>query len=369
MDFSYEQDQADLLDVVDRFVSSISSQSQRDGGPSGPDWQKAWSRMAEVGLFGLAIDEGFGGSGSTDLTALLATASIGKVLLADAYTEHAVICKSLLHTLSNSDQWERLAPQTSSGQARFCLAAIDGDVPTRAYRDQSGWVLTGTKRSVFTFRGVDHLLISAAIDGESPPYQCAIFIVPSAALGVSGTSIELIDGSLMTDFELVDVCVPDVHRLGSAGNADEAVQSSARVGLVAMCLESAGILEKILAMTIDYVQVRRQFGKRLADFQVLQHRLADLAMTVEQTRSLGEWAAMAVTQCDGPEGARAAAMAAEFTRKQVLLMSEASVQMHGAIGMTDEFPLSRYVRRLVVLAARMAASASLIESRNKFETQ
>lgn len=312
------------------------------GDPRGFD-PATFAAMAEMGWAGIIIPERFGGSDFGWLSLGLVLEETGKTLTASPLAASALAAAALVLGDSEAAKSAWL-PQLASASATATLAIDEGprhdpaNIATTATRTADGWSITGTKAFVHEAHGAD-LFVVAAQDGDG----IALFAVPANATGVTLATRHLTDSRSHAQLTLADVAVAGDARIGGAAVCD-AVLDRARIIAAA---EMLGMAEHSFQITLDYLKQRVQFGQILATFQALQHRMAELYTRIELLRSAVEAALAAI---DGGGDVPAMASLAKATANDTLhLVSREVIQLHGGIGMTDEYDIGFYIKRARVL--------------------
>jgi alkylation response protein AidB-like acyl-CoA dehydrogenase len=312
------------------------------GDPRGFD-PATFAAMAEMGWAGIIIPEAFGGSDFGWLSLGLVLEETGKTLTASPLAASALAATALVMGEGEAAKAAWL-PRLASADAIGTLAIDEGPrhdpqaITTTATRTGTGWSISGIKAFVHDAHGAD-LLIVAAHDGEG----VALFAVPADAAGVTLSSRKLTDSRSHAQLTLADVALAGDARIGGAAVCD-AVLDRARIIAAA---EMLGMAEHSFQITLDYLKQRIQFGQILATFQALQHRMAALYTQIELLRSAVEAALAAL---DGGGDVPALASLAKATANDVLhLVSREVIQLHGGIGMTDEYDIGFYIKRARVL--------------------
>ena len=303
----------------------------------------AFAAMAEMGWAGIIIPERFGGSDFGWLSLGLVVEETAKTLTPSPLAASALAAAALVLGDSETAKATWL-PRLASAAAVGTLAIDEGprhdpvQIATTATRTGTGWSISGTKAFVHEAHGAD-LLIVAAHDGDG----IALFAVPTDAAGVTLATRHLTDSRSHAEVTLSDVMVTADARIGGGGVCD-AVLDGARIITAA---EMLGMAEHSFQVTLDYLKQRVQFGQILATFQALQHRMAELYTRIELLRAAVEAALAAL---DGGGDVPALASLAKATANDVLhLVSREVIQLHGGIGMTDEYDIGFYIKRARVL--------------------
>ena len=220
---------------------------------------------------------------------------------------------------------------------------------TRARREGDGYVIDGAK-SVVPLGGAAQLLVSVRTAGEAADASgISLFAVPADTAGVRVRSHPNIDGTHAAGITFENVRVPAAALLGEEGKALATLEHAVGRGILALCAEAVGAMDAAKAMTIEYLQTRKQFGKPIGSFQALQHRMADVLLEIEQARSAVINAAAALDGTDRIARERALSAAKYSIGRIGSLVAEECIQLHGGIGMTWELPLPHYAKRLVLI--------------------
>jgi alkylation response protein AidB-like acyl-CoA dehydrogenase len=223
------------------------------------------------------------------------------------------------------------------------------DVITTARRKGAGWVLDGAKSVVLHGDCADKLVVSARTAGQRDDAGgLSVFLVDANAAGVTRRGYPMRDGTRAADIVLSEVQVSQADVLGEIDGALPLISRIIEAGIAAMAAEAVGAMEKMHNMTLEYLKTRQQFGKPIGQYQVLQHKSADMLMSMEQGRSMAMLAAMTLDDPDAAVRARNIAMAKVGVGQSGRLVSQNAVQLHGGIGMTEEYAVGHYFRRVMV---------------------
>ncbi|MFV3131582.1 acyl-CoA dehydrogenase [Niveispirillum sp. KHB5.9] len=223
------------------------------------------------------------------------------------------------------------------------------DVTTRAQRQGDGWCLNGAKDVVVGAPHASHLLVTARTSGERRDrHGLSLFIVPTDHPGIERHNYRLIDERPAADLTFHDLDLPADSLLGSEGDALPLVELAHDTAIAGLCAEAVGIMRRMLTDTVDYTKQRRQFGQPLAGFQVLQHRMVDMYMALEQSISAAYLATLRLG-ADPVTRTRAVSAAKAVIGDSIRQIGQDAVQLHGAMGMTDELRLGHYFKRATVI--------------------
>jgi len=359
MDFDLTDEQRLLRDSVDRLLADHYGFAQRRGYLAEPEGFSTalWSRYAEQGLLGLPFAEEHGGFGGGAIEIMLIMEAFGRVLALEPYLATVVLGGTALRLAGNDAQKSATLPPV--GEGRMTLAFAHGerqarydltDVLTTAKPTAHGWVLEGAKSIVAHGDGADRLIVSARIAGErNDPDGIGLFLVDARANGVARRSYPMRDGTRAAEISLSGVEVARNDVLGEPGNALPVIERVVEAGIAATSAEAVGAMEAMHAMTLEYLRTRQQFGKPIGQNQVLQHRAAEMLIALEQGRSMAMLAAMMVDEPDPVERAHNIAMAKVGVGQASRFVAQNAIQLHGGIGMTEEYAVGHYFRRVMVV--------------------
>ena len=359
MDFELTDEQRLLRESVDRLLADHYGFAQRRGYLAEPEgWSTVlWSRYAEQGLLGLPFAEEHGGFGGGAIDVMLVMEAFGRVLALEPYLATVVLGGTALRLTGNAAQQSAILPQVAEG--RMTLAFAHGerqarydlnDVLTTAKPTARGWVLDGAKSVVAHGDGADRLIVSARFAGErEDPEGIGLFLVDAKANGVARRAYPMRDGTRAAEISLSAVEVAHDDVLGEPGNALPVIERVIEAGIAATSAEAVGAMEAMHAMTLEYLKTRQQFGKPIGQNQVLQHRSAEMLIALEQGRSMAMLAAMMVDEPDPEERAHNIAMAKVAVGQASRFVAQNAVQLHGGIGMTEEYAVGHYFRRVMVI--------------------
>jgi alkylation response protein AidB-like acyl-CoA dehydrogenase len=293
---------------------------------------------------------------------MLAMEALGRGLVAEPVLDVALIAAGLLDAAADAAQQDAVLKHLIAGNTLVSLAHVEREarynlahVASVARPSGDGFILDGTKTAVMAGGAADHLIVSARRDGDlRNPAGIGFWLVPADAAGVDRRPYRLADGSVAAEISLRGVRLGASHRLTAGLEQLHAVAATARMAAAA---EMLGLMTLVFDMTLAHVKTRRQFGQPLGSFQVIQHRMTDAYVLVDQARSQVMRAALA------PEAgfAAAAAGAKAFVGDAALTVAHTAVQMHGGMGITDELAIGHALKRLRVLMLTFGDSAAALD--------
>jgi pimeloyl-CoA dehydrogenase small subunit len=359
MDFDFTEEQRLLRDSVDRLLADRYTFDKRKAYLAEPDgWSRAlWAQYAELGLLGLPFPEAHGGFGGGGIETMLVMGAFGRTLVLEPYLATLVLAGTALRLAGSEAQQAALVPQIAEGslllafahserQARYDLP----DVLTTAKPKGGGWVLDGAKSVVSHGDSADKLIVSARTAGNRDDTAgITLFLVDGNANGVARRSYTLRDGTRAAEIALSGVEIGGDAVLGEIGGAYPVIERVVEAGIVATAAEAVGAMETMQAMTLEYLKTRQQFGQPIGRNQALQHRATEMFVSLEQGRSMAMLAAMMVNEPDAAERARNLAMVKAGIGQAARFVSQNAVQLHGGIGMTEEYAVGHYFRRVMVI--------------------
>jgi len=359
MDFEPSDDQRLLLESVSRMLTDTYSFAQRKTYLAAPEgYSKAmWARFAEQGLLGVPFAEDYGGYGGGAQEIMLVMQAFGRVLVLEPYLATVVLGGGAVRIAGSDAQKKAILPAICEGSLKMAFAHSERqarydltDVVTTAKRDGDAWVLDGSKTVVQHGDTADKLVVSARTSGDRYDADgITLFLVDASAPGMARRAYATRDETRAADIALGNVRVSDGDILGEVGKGLPIIQRVIDAGIAATAAETVGAMEAMNEMTLEYSKTRVQFGAPIGTYQVVQHRMSDMFMTQEQGRSMAMLATMMVDEEDDTVRAHNMAMAKVGIGQAGRYVSQSAVQMHGGIGMTEEYAVGHYFRRCMVM--------------------
>ncbi len=359
MDFSLSPEQALFKDSVERFVRDAYPFEKRCRIIAGEDGfsREMWSQFAELGWLGVAVPEALGGSGGSATEVMIVMEAFGRGLVVEPFLSSVILGGRLAEFGGMAAQRQALLPDLAQGRLILAFAYAEPqsgydpfDVETTASEDGGGYRIEGLKRLVLHAQAADKIIVSARTAGSSRDRDgISLFLVARDAEGLSRRDYRTLDGGRASDLTLEDVRVDGEALLGAPDQALPVIETAIDHAVAALCAEAVGAMAAALEATNDHLKIRRQFGRPLGDFQVLQHRMVDMFMACEEARSMAYMATCKLG--DGDAGARQKALSAAKARigKAGRFIGGQAVQLHGGMGMTDELIIGHYFKRLVMI--------------------
>ncbi|HYD86098.1 MAG TPA: acyl-CoA dehydrogenase family protein [Vitreimonas sp.] len=359
MNFDYTDEQNMLRDSIAKWAAGQYDFDKRREALSHEDaWKTNWAAFAELGLLAAPLPEDFGGLGGGAIDISVVTEEFGKALIVEPYVPTVVLGAGALKYAGNAAQKDEHLTAIASGERVIAFAQAEPksrwtlhDVATSAKKDGAGWVLNGHKAVVLGAPQADHLLISARTAGAQRDEKgISLFLVPKSANGVSTRDYPTMDGTRAAEVYLENVSVGAANLIGEVDNALSLIERIVDEANAAYCSEAVGCMRMMSDLTREYAKTRKQFGKAIADFQVLQHRMVDMFMATEESYSMALRATIKLGESN-EERARAVSAAKVSIGKHSRFVGQAAVQIHGGMGVTDEMRVGHYFKRVTMLDA------------------
>jgi alkylation response protein AidB-like acyl-CoA dehydrogenase len=358
MDFALTEEQGMLQDSVSRFIDNDYDFEKRQKIAESEAGYSAelWGTFAELGWTSVPFAEEDGGFGGGPIELMLMMEQFGRGLVVEPFLANVVLAGGVLRRVADAEQKAQwLSPIIDgSRQAAFAFAEpqsrhVLADVKTTAVESDDGYRLNGKKALVINGGRADFIIVVARSSGDQKDESgLSLFVVDAAAQGVSRHSYPMVDGHQAAEIMLQDVLVPATACLGEAGNAFATIQSVIDEATLAVCAEASGIMQAMLSRTLEYAKNRVQFGVPIGSFQALQHRMVDMLMACEQTRSLLLWAAM-VNSEGGADAARSISALKYLIGTSGRKVGQEAVQIHGGMGVSWEVDVAHYFKRLTAI--------------------
>jgi alkylation response protein AidB-like acyl-CoA dehydrogenase len=335
MDFTLSPEQLLIKDSVARFA-----QGDHAGGDH-------WSTFAELGWLALGAPEEVGGFGGP-LETLLVMEQFGRGLVTSPYVAQAVFAGTILRAAERVD----LLEPSVEGKRRYAVAYEEpharydpSRVNTTASHDGDAVTITGTKVRVLDAGSADTLIVSARGDDG-----ITLFAVPADAAGVTRTPYASEDGSDVADVRFEGVRVDGGAAIGAPGDGLALLELGLDHATAALCAEALGLMSVMLEATVEYTKQRQQFGVPISSFQALQHRMAEMFIELELARSMAYLAAMTLGEDTDARARRRGVSAAKVqVAKSGRFVGQNAIQLHGGIGMSEEYKVGHYFKRMTLL--------------------
>lgn len=350
MDFDFNEDQESLRDAVRRWVDKDYDFARRHAiVKAGGFSREAWDGLVGLGLTGLAVPEDQGGLGFGPVEAMVVMEELGRGIVMEPFAQAGLIAPIVLAHAPTEVQSAWL-PKIAGGEALVVLAHQERGARYRVDQPTTraeGQVLTGAKSLVPAGDQADAFIVPALSQGG-----VALYLVERGAVGVATRAYSLQDGSRAAELTLDNT--PAILLVGPEQGLS-VLEQAIDVGIAALCAEAVGAMEKLVAITAEYLNTRKQFGVVISSFQALRHRMADVKMQLELARSMSYFATLKL----GEEPAarrRALSQAKLQLGHSMRFVGQQCTQLHGGIGVTDEYIGSHYFKRLTTMEMQFGDS-------------
>ncbi len=349
MDFDFTDDQESLRDAVRTWVDRGHGFERRHAlAKAGGASRTVYGELAELGLAGLVIPESLGGTGFGPVEAMVVCEELGRGLVSAPYAFGALMAPALMAAAPEALQAQWL-PRMASGEALVVPALQERGaryrwqrVTTRAVQGAGGWTLSGTKCVVPAGDEADAFIVPARHAGaDDAEAGIGLFLVEAGAVKRTGYATQ--DGA-----RVADVVLDGAPAVLLATEGFEALERAVDVGIAAQAAEAVGLMDRLVAITVEYMNTRKQFGTTLASFQALRHRIADVKMQLELGRSMSYFASLKLGE-PALQRRRAVSQARVQLGQSMRYVGQQCIQLHGGIGCTDEYVASHYFKRLTML--------------------
>lgn len=360
MDLTPTDEQRMLRESAGRFVrAQYNADARRKRAETGEGFAPAtWAEFAELGWLALPLPEAHGGLGGSAVEVGMLMEAFGEGLVDSPYISSVILGAGAIAATGSPEQQADFLPKVAEGalrlafahserQARFNLA----DVAAHAVKDADGWIIDGAKTAVLDADEADTLVVSARIHGNrSEAGGIGLFLVPRDAAGVTLTTDQRLGGGKVCQLRLEGVRLDAGALLGGNENALPVIEAVIDHATAALCADAVGMMQTLVETTATYIKTREQFGRPLSANQALRHRMADMAVAVEEARSLALRAAL-FADAEPLARSRAASGAKFKIGRGARFVAEQAVQLHGGMGVTEELEIGAFLKRIVFFEA------------------
>ena len=358
MDFNFNEEQTLIQSQVAQFI-------QRDY-----EWEKRqvlvasdlgfssenWKTFAELGWLGISLSEKSGGFGGSALESMIIMEEFGKGLVVEPFLETVILCAGLIDSCGNEEQKADLLGPVISGEMHLALGFTEpqsrfnlADVTTEAKKKNGDYLVSGFKSVVMNGPNADKLIISARTSGKQDDKEgISLFVIDRNLEGVSLRNYPTVDGRRASEVTLENVIIPSSSLLSEEGKGFQHLEGAIDGATLAICAEAVGAMEVLYKATVEYTKTREQFGQAIGKFQVLQHRMVDMFMEYEQSKSLLYMAT--IKNVEGSKDAKKAISGLKYqVGKAAKFIGQQSVQLHGGMGVTEELNVGHFFKRLTTI--------------------
>jgi len=313
--------------------------------------RELWKAFAEMGFTGLLVPENFGGSGLGCVEAGVVMEEIGRTLMPSPFLGTAVLAASALTRGGSDAQKAAHLPKIADGSLLAALAVDEGakhrplQIKLQAMRSGNGFRLSGAKAFVVDGHTADLLIVAARTGGAAGERDgLTLFLVDPKTRGIAVERTAMVDSHNAARIEFDNVEVNADHVLGEVDQGGALLEGVLNIGRGAVASEMVGLSEEVFGRTVTYLKERKQFGKLIGEFQALQHRAAQLYIDIEITRA-AVLKALQTLDGDFDNATAAVAVAKARAGATATLAVQEGVQMHGGMGMTDQFDIGFFMKR------------------------
>ena len=359
MDFSFTEEQTLLQESVSRFMQNDYGFEARQKNASTEQGFSAenWQTFAELGWLGVPFSEADGGFGGGAIETALMSEQFGRGLLIEPFLATVILAGGAIKHGGSEEQKSQYLPGIIDGSKHAALAFVEpqarfniADITTTATADGDGYVLNGYKAVVLNGPQADFLVVSARTSGEQRDEDgVSLFVMDAATAGVSRRDYPTVDAFRASEITFENVKIGADSLIGEAGKGLPILQQAIDDGVLSVGAEAVGCMEVLYKDTVEYCKQREQFGQPIGKFQVLQHRMVDMFMEHEQSKSLMFMAAMRMAEGYGAEAQKAVSAFKVQVGKSGKFVGQNAVQLHGGMGMTEELNIGHYFKRLTII--------------------
>ena len=358
MDFSFSDEQNLIQRQVEQFI-------QRDY-----DWEKRqslvssevgfseenWKTFAELGWLGISLSEESGGFGGNAIETMIVMEEFGKGLVVEPFLETIVLGATLVDLAGTSEQKKEILLPVISGDLQLALAFTEPqsrfnlfDITTEAKHLGKDFILNGFKSVVMNGPAANKFIVTTRTSGNQRDSKgVTLFIVDSDSQGLTLRNYKTVDGRRASELTLEQVKVSTNSMLGSINNQSNSLEEAVDVATLALCAEAVGIMEVLYKSTVEYAKTREQFGQPIGKFQVLQHRMVDMFMEYEQSKSLLYMSTM--KHAEKSMDAKKSISGLKYKiGKAGKFIGQQAIQIHGGMGVTDELNIGHFFKRLTTI--------------------
>lgn len=356
MNFDYSEEQQQLADSLRKYLAGKYDFEARKAiinSTSGFS-DTAWATFAEMGLTAIAVPEDDGGFGGGAVDLMAAMEACGEALVVEPLLDNVGLAARLVAKAGSAAQRASVLAGVVEGKTRLACAYLERGArydaapkATSAKAAGGGWELNGEKVVVLGASVADQIVVSADAGGPT------LFLVDRKTPGVTLSGYRTIDGQRAADIKFSGVKLGADALLGEVGKAGPVLDEAVDFATALLCADAIGAMKYACEATLEYLKTRKQFGVPIGSFQVLQHRIVDMYILTEQSRSMAILAAARVDSAtDANERRRAVSMAKVKIADAARQVSQEAIQLHGGMGMTEEMKVSHTFRRLTMIAQR-----------------
>lgn len=358
MDFSLSEEQSMLKESVVQYIDKSYGFEERMKvvESAEPYSTEKWQEFAELGWLSLPFDEDDDGFGGGAIELMLLMQELGRGLVIEPYLAAIVLAGGCIKRSTNSGLRAEMLPKIMSGESVPALAFAERNaryalnhVELCATQSGDDFVLSGEKFVVLNGATADQLVVAARTSGDTIDSDgITLFLVAADSVGVERQGFTNVDGSHAAHISFNQVTVAKSAALTAIGESYPILESVIREATLAVSAEALGLMDALTTKTVEYTKSRQQFGLPLSSFQALQHRMVDMFMELEQSRSLLLRAAIMLDEGDA-SAAESIAAIKYYVGTAGRKLGEEAVQLHGGMGVTNELDVAHLFKRLTII--------------------
>ena len=358
MHFELTEEQTLLENMVTAFVRDDYNWETREKIVKTEEGWKPenWSKFAELGLLSVPFSEDHGGLGGTAVDSMVVMEQFGKGLVVEPFMPSILLSGNLISKLANESQANEIIPKIIEGESRYVFAYVEpqsrfdlSDVKTSATKDGDGYTLNGFKSVVFGASMATHIIIAARTSGDQRSEDgITLFLADIKSNGITLQTYPTIDEYRASEVVIENLKISSDMVLGEVDKAYPVVEEVIDLATIAACSEAVGVLQVLKDSTIDYCKQRKQFGQPISKNQAIQHKLVDMMIEYEQAKSI-LYAAVTADLSNADERKKAVSGAKARIGQSIKFVGESAIQLHGGMGMVDEYMISHYFKRATML--------------------
>jgi alkylation response protein AidB-like acyl-CoA dehydrogenase len=358
MHFELTEEQTLLENMVTAFVRDDYNWETREKIVKTEEGWKPenWYKFAELGLLSVPFSEDHGGLGGTAVDSMVVMEQFGKGLVVEPFMPSILLSGNLISKLANESQANEIIPKIIEGESRYVFAYAEpqsrfdlSDVKTSATKDGDEYTLNGFKSVVFGASMATHIIIAARTSGDQRSEDgITLFLADIKSNGITLQTYPTIDEYRASEVVIENLKISSDMVLGEVDKAYPVVEEVIDLATIAACSEAVGVLQVLKDSTIDYCKQRKQFGQPISKNQAIQHKLVDMMIEYEQAKSI-LYAAVTADLSNADERKKAVSGAKARIGQSIKFVGESAIQLHGGMGMVDEYMISHYFKRATML--------------------
>jgi pimeloyl-CoA dehydrogenase len=359
MNFELNEEQHALQSSLARLLADVYGFEQRRAiAASAAGWsQPVWQQLAALGLTALPLPQEHGGFGGGAVDLLPVMQELGRALVLEPFLSSIVLGATALRLAGNAAVKAQLLPDVASGEVRLAWAHDEHAgrqaplwIETTARLENGHWLLDGGKSNVMHATAAHRFVVSARVGGAAADADgVALFLVDSNAKGLSCRAHRQVDDAAAGELRFEGATASPLGDPRDAATALRAIEGTLAMGTAAVCADAVGAMEAAYRLAIDYLHTRKQFGRLIGENQALRHRAAEMLVSLEMCRSMALVAAIAADDLDAPGARIDLAQAKLMVGRHGRTVCHSAIQMHGGIGMTEEYAVGHYLRRVTLI--------------------